>query len=239
MSLVAPQRSAPLSAQVADQLRALIADGSWPLGSRIPPEHRLTEELGVSRNTVREALRALVHTGLLEARPGDGTYVRADSELRVSLGRRVAAGGLTDAFEVRALLERAGARRAAERATVDDIDGLRRLLAARDAAKSAGDLERFAEADFAFHRAVVAAGGNALLTELYEYLTTPITRTISESAALHEDGGVHARHAELLDAISAHDPDAAEACAEALLAHGMAALPTAGAGSENPEDTPR
>ncbi|NHC13208.1 FadR/GntR family transcriptional regulator [Motilibacter deserti] len=226
MSLVAPQRSAPLSAQVADQLRALIADGSWPLGSRIPAEHRLTEQLGVSRGTVREALRALVHTGLLEARPGDGTYVRADSELRVSLGRRVAAGDLRDAFEVRALLERAGARHAAERATADDIAHLRALLDARHEAKTAGALERFAEADFAFHRAVVAAGGNVLLTELYEYLTSPITRTISESAALHEDGGVHARHSELLDAVAGHDPDAAEACAAALLAEGQAALPT-------------
>src|SRR4051812_8015427 len=154
MSLVAPQRSSTLSAQVADQLRALIADGTWPLGSRIPAELRLTEELGVSRNTVREALRALVHTGLLEARPGDGTYVRADSELRVSLGRRVAAADLRDAFEARALLEREGARRAAERADADQIAELRRLLAARDAAKAAGKLSDFTEADFAFHSAV-------------------------------------------------------------------------------------
>src|SRR4051812_3348604 len=188
--LTSPRRAVPLAVQVAGQLKTLIAAGDWPVGTRIPPEHRLTEELGVSRNTVREALSALVHLGLLEARPGDGTYVRADSELQVSLGRRVAAADPDDAFEVRALLEHRGARRAAAHAGAEDVARLREMLQARDTARDAGDLAAFVEADFAFHRAVVIAGGNALLAELYQHLSPVITQTISASAALDEDRAV-------------------------------------------------
>ncbi|MGI5240656.1 FadR/GntR family transcriptional regulator [Dactylosporangium sp. CA-139066] len=218
--LTNPRRGAPLAAQVADQLKALIVAGDWPIGTRIPPEHRLTEELGVSRNTIREALSALVHLGLLEARPGDGTYVRANSELQVSLGRRVAEADPHDAFEVRALLEHRGSRRAAQHATAEDVARIREYLERRDAARAAGDLPGFVEADFAFHRAVVIAGGNPLLAELYQHLSPVITQTISRTAALHDDRAVHDLHHRLVDAIAAGDPDAAEACSVALVDEG-------------------
>ena len=218
--LSTPRRGVPLATQVATQFRALIAAGDWPVGARIPPEHRLTEQLGVSRNTVREALSALVHLGLLEARPGDGTYVRADSELQVSLSRRVADADPDDAFEVRALLEHRGSRRAATHATAQDVARLRELLEQRDAARAADDLRAFVEADFAFHRAVVIAGGNPLLAELYQHLGPVIASTINDTAALHEDRAVHDLHHRLVDAIAAGDPAAAEACSVALVDEG-------------------
>jgi DNA-binding FadR family transcriptional regulator len=59
------------------ELRSAVARGEWPVGERIPTEPRLSEQFGVGRNTVREAVRVLVHAGLLETRQGDGTYVRA------------------------------------------------------------------------------------------------------------------------------------------------------------------
>ncbi|MGW5612136.1 FadR/GntR family transcriptional regulator [Streptomyces sp. NPDC003753] len=62
---------------VIEQVEDLISSGEWPLDSRIPSEPALVEQQGVGRNTVREAVRALVHTGMLEARQGDGTYVRS------------------------------------------------------------------------------------------------------------------------------------------------------------------
>ncbi|MFF5124428.1 FadR/GntR family transcriptional regulator [Dactylosporangium aurantiacum] len=218
--LSSPRRGVPLAMQVTAQFRALIAQGEWPVGTRIPPEHRLTEQLGVSRNTVREALSALVHLGLLEARPGDGTYVRADSELQVSLTRRVAAADPDDALEVRALLEHRGARRAATHAGEEDVARMRELLEQRDAARAADDLAGFVEADFAFHRAVVIAGGNPLLAELYQHLSPVITQTITDTAALHEERAVHELHHRLVDAIAAGDPEAAEACSVALVQEG-------------------
>ena len=74
MALSSPRRSA-LSDQVIAQLRAQITSGEWPVGSRIPTEPELVEQLGVARNTVREAVRALAHNGLLAIRQGSGTYV--------------------------------------------------------------------------------------------------------------------------------------------------------------------
>lgn len=81
MPLTSPRRSA-LADQVIAQLRAQITSGEWPMGSRIPTEPELVEQLGVARNTVREAVRALAHNGLLDIRQGSGTYVVATSELK-------------------------------------------------------------------------------------------------------------------------------------------------------------
>lgn len=112
-----PRRAATLSAQAADQLREQIASGRWPVGSRIPSEHELVAILGISRNTVREAVRALVHLGLLEARAGDGTYVRVASEMEAVLLRRAATAHLSEVFELRAVLEEHAAGLAAQRRT--------------------------------------------------------------------------------------------------------------------------
>ena len=81
MPLNSPVRSETLSIQVARQIENLITSGVWPVGTRISPEKDLVNRLLVSRNTVREALRSLVHTGMIEARARDGTYVRAPNEL--------------------------------------------------------------------------------------------------------------------------------------------------------------
>src|SRR5215216_7718561 len=87
--LASPQRT-PLVDQVIAQLRGQIATGEWPVGSRIPTEPELVELLGVARNTVREAVRALAHNGLLDIRQGSGTYVVATSELAGVMHRRFA-----------------------------------------------------------------------------------------------------------------------------------------------------
>lgn len=89
MPLSHPRRSA-LSEQVIAALRAQITSGEWPVGSRIPTEPELVEQLGVARNTVREAVRALAHNGLLDIRQGSGTYVVATSELAGVMHRRFA-----------------------------------------------------------------------------------------------------------------------------------------------------
>lgn len=87
MALGHPRR-AGLSDQVIAELRNQITSGEWPVGSRIPTEPELVEQLGVARNTVREAVRALAHNGLLDIRQGSGTYVIATSELAGVMHRR-------------------------------------------------------------------------------------------------------------------------------------------------------
>src|ERR1044072_4667192 len=106
MPLTSPQRSA-LADQVISQLRAQITSGDWPVGSRIPTEPELVEQLGVARTPVREAVRALAHNGLLDIRQGSGTYVLATSELAGVMSRRFAGMPDGDVKELRFTLETA------------------------------------------------------------------------------------------------------------------------------------
>ncbi|WP_320672949.1 FadR/GntR family transcriptional regulator [Patulibacter defluvii] len=207
-----------LTAQVIEQLETLIASGEWPVGTRIPPEPELVRELDVGRNTVREAVRALVHAGLLEARQGDGTYVRATSDLNAALQRCVARTSVLEAFEVRGGLERDAARLAAQRRTDDDLAAIDAALARRSAARQARDRAGFVQADVALHQAVVAATHNALLIELYGHLTETMLTTIAAvERAGFEDGVVTRAHADLVTAIRRRSPGAAERATERLL----------------------
>jgi DNA-binding FadR family transcriptional regulator len=213
-----PRRASTLAAQVSDQLREQLVSGRWPVGTRIPGEQELTEMLQVSRNTVREALRALVHLGLLEARVGDGTYVRVTSELEAVLLRRTATTRPADVLELRAVLEEHAAGLAAERRSETDTIQLRELLAAARESNHTGSMAHIAAADGDFHRAVVRASGNELLVELYEHLGSALSALLtalpwdSDTAAEHDHW-----HEALVDAISAGDAVAARHTASMLV----------------------
>jgi DNA-binding FadR family transcriptional regulator len=216
VELTEPRRGVPLPAQVAGQIRELISSGAWAVGTRIPPEGELVRLLGISRNSVREALRTLVHTGLLEARVGDGTYVRARDELQVMLQRRIAAERVDDVFEVRALLEQRGARSAATHASDADLAAMREALRARDSAR---DYQEFVEHDLRFHQAVVDASGNRLLAELYrdlDAISAQLTRLVGAADFadfLRSNRALNEKHQELLTVISAREPGIAETIA--------------------------
>jgi DNA-binding FadR family transcriptional regulator len=213
-----PRRASTLATQVADQLREQLASGRWPVGTRIPGEQELAESLGVSRNTIREALRALVHLGLLEARVGDGTYVRVTSELEAVLIRRTATTPPADVLELRAVLEEHAAGLAAERRSESDRVRLRELLAAARESNHSGSMREVAAADGAFHLAVVRAAGNELLVELYQHLGSALSGLL---AALPWDGDVAVEHdhwhGALVDAIDAGDAVAARYAASMLV----------------------
>jgi DNA-binding FadR family transcriptional regulator len=218
MALQVPVRGMTLSAQVAEQVVGLITSGEWPVGTRIPPENALVGRLGVSRNTVREALRSLVHTGMLEARPGDGTYVKAPSELEAPLVRRARRARLEEAVEVRALLEQQAARLAAVRRTGRDVRRLEELLERQRRASEANDRAAYAEADAALHRAVVAAAGNEFLAEIYEFLGGALKLSVSPGLWDRMLAVEEVRHhAALVEAIAAGSPDAAERAALTLI----------------------
>ncbi len=133
MPLTSPRRSA-LADQVIAQLRAQITTGEWPVGSRIPTEPELVEQLGVARNTVREAVRALAYNGLLDIRQGSGTYVVATSELAGVMNRRFAEADPQHIAELRSALEAEAARLAARRRTESDMRQLCVLLERRERA---------------------------------------------------------------------------------------------------------
>jgi DNA-binding FadR family transcriptional regulator len=205
------------SEQVVDQLRRRIAAGEFPVGTLIPTEAELTLELGVSRNTVREAIKALTHAGMLGARAGYGTFVRETSDVAPTIARRIGDDHPEDVAEVRRLLEAEGARLAALRATPEQHDALRASLAARDAA---ADGPSYAEADAAFHRLLMDCSGNELLAELYRGMggneqglarhRVPGSPRDLDSAAMRE---LDHSHTVIVDAVIARDPEAAERAA--------------------------
>lgn len=210
MALTSPRRSA-LSDQVIGQLRNQITSGEWPVGSRIPTEPELVEQLGVARNTVREAVRALAHNGLLDIRQGSGTYVVATSELAGVMHRRFAEADPRHVAELRSTLESSGARLAAERRTAKDLAQLEALLDRREEAWDSGDAELFVAADATFHLAVVAASHNEVLTGLYADLADLLRDWLRDDVGGELRPAHHMDHARLVEAIRAGDGDTAAA----------------------------
>ena len=206
--LAAPPRPTRVR-QTIERLRARITSGDWPLGSKIPTEPRLVEALGVGRNTVREAVRALVHAGVLECRQGSGTYVISTDELSGAVTRRLAAAERTETIEVRRAFEVEAARLAAVRRTPEDLATLDGALARREAAWRSGRVADFVTADATLHTAIVAAAHNAMLAELYASVGAAMRASLADAvgAELHPDRYVD--HGRLVEAIRSGDPDKA------------------------------
>ncbi|MFC8506332.1 FadR/GntR family transcriptional regulator [Streptomyces sp. NPDC057411] len=202
-----------------EQLRAQLAEGEWAVGDRIPTEHELAEQLGVGRNTVREAVRVLVHAGLLESRQGNGTFVRSTADPAAVL-RGVRHAGARDVLELRVALETEAARLAAARRDTHD---LLRLRAALTTLREQGD--RDADADVAFHRAVVEATHNEAFREVYRFFSTQVHESLVEALGDRAMPPVDIdAHEALVAAIEAADPEAAEAQARELLRVPMEAV---------------
>lgn len=208
MPLSHPRRSA-LSEQVIAELRHQITSGEWPVGSRIPTEPELVEQLGVARNTVREAVRALAHNGLLDIRQGSGTYVVATSELAGVMHRRFAGADPRHIAELRSTLESAAAKLAAERRTDKDLRQLETLLARREEVWESGDTEAFVTADATFHMAVVAASHNDVMTAMYADLGEVLRDWLRADVGAGLTPDTYMDHARLVDAIRAGDTEAA------------------------------
>ncbi|CAG7653175.1 FadR/GntR family transcriptional regulator [Paenibacillus allorhizosphaerae] len=203
--------------QVIIQIEALIERGQWPVGSKIPPEPELVAELNVSRNTLREGIKALCHAGVLCTKQGDGTYVRSNSTLGVAIQRRVLKSSLLDTLEVRYALEREAARLSADRRTEEDVQRIQGYQQECNALAEEGDMHRYVAADMKLHLAIVEASGNPMLMELYGH----ITEAIQESISMHLDktfgrGLPENKHVLLVEAIIGKD---AEAAAQAVRQH--------------------
>jgi len=227
MAGLAGMRRGSLVDEVIEQLREQITAGAWPVGQRIPPESELIERLQVGRGTLREAVKALSHAGLLEVRQGDGTYVKTRSELSGALRRQIARSTDMHVQEVRRALEVQAAWLAAERRTDEDLAVCEAALAERDeAARRGAELGRWdlgwgrpwVEADVRFHQSVVAAAGNPMLLELHlelaEAMSSVVLRVASDAA---HDPDIDLGHHRMLDAIRDRDPERAAAEAMRIL----------------------
>nr|WP_202454818.1 FCD domain-containing protein [Streptomyces sp. SID8367] len=218
---VGPLRPSPLVEQAAERLRAQIADGTWPVGARLPGETTLAKDLGVGRSTVREALRALAGAGMVRPRQGAGVFVTATRPVE-DFPARLRRAAVADVYEVRTLLEVQAARLAAGRRTDDDIAAMRAALAARRAAAD-GPGDAFVDADIALHATVVAAAHNPVLTDLFAEFAPALRQGLIDLLDLvdvpraERDHG-DAAHADLVDAVVAGDAETAGRVAQAELA---------------------
>lgn len=222
MPLASARRSG-LVDQVIEQLRDSVTSGEWTVGTRIPTESELVEALGVGRNTVREAVRALAHAGILEVRQGDGTYVRASSEVSGAL-RRLCGQQLREVLQVRRCLEVEGARLAATARTAGDLTALRALARRHEACRRRGDHAEFVRIDTELHQAIVRASHNTVLTELYRGLTEVVMSSVATASAQPQDDAMFS-HTGLVEAIAAGDVERAGAEAGGFLDELLRRLP--------------
>lgn len=172
-----PIRTARAFEEIADQIRRELADRRLRAGDRLPPERTLAEQFGVSRNTLREALRSLENAGLLRLQKGatGGAFVRESTGDAIVTGLRdmfhlgaIAPEHLTEA---RVLIESIAVRAACERATAADIEALKaNLAAAESAARAKTDFYAQAAIHLDFHRIIARATKNPVMVIVMEAL---------------------------------------------------------------------
>ena len=178
-----PVRRKKIYEQIAERLRALIAAGEMGPGDRLPPERKLAETFKVSRNSVREAIKALEEQGVVVSRTGAGTFVAESERERLVEAMAGALGEgrrrLAEVFELRRILEPQIAMLAAERITPGHLEELTEIVRLQGEALAAG--ENPAELDDRFHLLVVRAAGNGILTTVCETIGELVGESRSES----------------------------------------------------------
>lgn len=204
--------------QVAAQIEELIQSERWTIGKKIPPETDLMEQFAVSRNTLREAIRALVHAGLLETKQGSGTIVRSKNILDAALKNHMKKATLLETVDVRIALEKQAVQLAAQHRTDQDLERLEAAIKACQQAAEKDDLDQFIESDINFHKAIVHAGNNQLLIQLYEPLTDVLYAFIQDVMKLERPFQYEDElHTDLLEAIRIQDDVAATRYIESYL----------------------
>lgn len=199
------------------RIKAMIIEGHLPPGARLPKEEVLAAELGLSRNSLREAIRALTAMNILVVRQGDGSYV---SSLEPGILMETLAfvsdvsQGTTalHLLQTRRLLETQVTALAAGVITDDQVEQLREVLALSERAET---IERFVELDAEFHRRIVALVGNPVLSVLAQVLSTPVQRVriLRGNDVGRAIETVYAEHRAILDALAARDVELAAATA--------------------------
>ena len=202
-----------LTDEAIEKIKAMIVGGELRPGDRLPREAELAERLGLSRNSLREAVKALSLIRVLDVRQGDGTYVTSlEPDLLLE-----AMGFVVDFhhddkvlqfLEVRRILEPAAASLAAQRISDEDIGKLRSVCGQLPDEPS---IEALVQNDLEFHRLIAAGTGNAVLCSLIDGISGPTTRA-RIWRGLTQEGAVartQEQHQAIVDAIAARRPELA------------------------------
>ena len=216
MTEASPLIKRSLVDRALEQLRTRIKDGAWEVGQRLPTEPELAAELGISRNTVREAMRVLAFAGLIEIRQGDGSYLRGRVDPMGTL-RALSSCSLEQIRETRHILEVEAIGLAALRRTDDDLRLLH--LALKESEQHYhGELDTFIGCDLLFHQRLIDAAHNPALSELYRYTSSIVSSQIRSTLAVQpRRQSVFDLHIDLLAAVEQQDSKRAMALCRTLI----------------------
>lgn len=198
------------------KIRDLITSGRLNPGDQIPPEQELAALLGISRSSLREAVKALSQAQVLHVRRGDGTYVSSLEPRLLLSGMGFAIElmqeqGLAEIFEVRRLLEPAATALAAERISDAQVDALHGSLADM---KRAQDPEELVMRDMDFHAHIAEASGNASLCSILEAISTRSLRArVWRATTVGLKSMTLSQHGTILDALGERDASLAHSAA--------------------------
>lgn len=226
--MVAKDARTSASGETINHIKTMITSGAFPPGTKLPTERDLAVRLGVSRNTLREAIRALTLAGMLEARQGDGTYVTALSpgmllDTFAMLVELSPDATVLDMLEVRRVLESAATAQAAARITDRQLDELAACLEEmrHDPQSGDGSVDDVVRADARFHAVVAEAAGNPVLAALVESLSTRTLRARIWRGQADQgvfDRAIH-EHQAIYEALRDRDPALAGPAAAAHIAN--------------------
>jgi DNA-binding FadR family transcriptional regulator len=199
--------------EAIEKIKAMIVSGQLKPGQKLAREADLAERLGLSRSSLREAVRALSLVRILDVRQGDGTYVSslaADSllEALTFIVEFHQDASVLELLEVRRILEPAASARAA--LLIDETE-LAELDALLDRITPASSVDELVDNDLEFHRRVAAAGGNSVLSSLIESLSGP-TQRARVWRGLTQEGALQRtllEHRAILGAMRRRDPELA------------------------------
>jgi GntR family transcriptional repressor for pyruvate dehydrogenase complex len=202
-----------LTDEAIEKIKSMIVSGTLRAGDRLPRETDLAAELGLSRSSLREAVKALSLVNILDVRRGDGTYV---TSLQPPLLLEALSfivdfhrdGTVLEFLEVRRILEPAATAMAAERIGDAEIEGLSKLL---DSLGPHPEVEDLVANDLEFHKRISACSGNLVLCSLLDSLSGPTFRA-RVWRGLTQEGATErtlAEHRAIVDALGAHDPEMA------------------------------
>lgn len=214
----APRRSQ--TDNVVTSILSMVESGRLSAGDRLPVEKDLAEQLGVSRGSLREGVRALAVLGVVETRQGDGTYVTALDATKLLgpltlFADRQMTAEPAQLLHVRRVLEAESAALAARTATDEQLDEISELLDRGDAllevAEEDTDIDAIIDVDTRFHRSIALAAGNPLLAALIDSLAgrtyrTRVWRALEQRGATAATQG---EHRAILEEIRRRDPDRA------------------------------
>lgn len=220
--LFEPVETNRVSDSTIDQILSLITSGQLQPGDQLPSERTLIKRLEVGRTSLREALRALEAIGIIEVRPGVGSFVKNLSPATAMSSQWIPwlvthEPEIMELVELRQALETRAASLAAERANAEQRDAIRATLRQMEQAIADGDMPATIEADKSFHEALAAASHNSLIADVLRLANNALAETREAVLSLpNRPTKSLAEHWLVWEAIEAHDPVKAE---ETVLNH--------------------